>query len=54
VAQSYEQPLQSVVAGGGDPQPLYDALKAVTDTLKGPFVMALMLTIPAEGAGDAD
>ena len=54
VAQSYDQSLQSVVTGGGDPQPLYDALKAVTDTLKGPFVMALMLTIPAEGAGDAD
>ena len=27
---------------------------AVTDTLKGPLVMALMLTIPAEGAGDND
>ena len=54
VAQSYDQSLQTLIAGGGDPQPLYDALKNVTDTLKGPFVMALMLTIPAEGAGDAD
>ena len=54
VAQSYDQSLQTIVAGGGDPQPLYDALKNVTDTLKGPFVMALKLNIPAEGAGDAD
>jgi uncharacterized protein len=53
--ESLEQPLHQLVAS--DPvqaQALYDALKAVTDTLKGPFVMALMLTIPAEGAGDND
>lgn len=35
-------------------QALYDAIKAVTDDLKGPFVMALRLNIPAEGAGDND
>lgn len=35
-------------------QAIFDAIKRVTDQLKGPFVMALMLTIPAEGAGDAD
>lgn len=35
-------------------QAMYDSVKEVTDTLKGPFVMALMLTVPAEGAGDND
>lgn len=55
LAEGIDQPLSQLVAS--DPaqaQALYDALKAVTDTLKGPFVMALMLTIPAEGAGDND
>jgi predicted lipoprotein len=33
---------------------LHTAVKRVTDALKGPFTMALMLTIPAEGAGDND
>lgn len=33
---------------------LYTSIKSVTDILKGPFVMALMLTIPADGAGDND
>ena len=32
----------------------YDAVKAVTDNLKGDFVTILGLTIPAEGAGDSD
>ncbi|HWB75726.1 MAG TPA: imelysin family protein [Nannocystaceae bacterium] len=52
---AYESSLQSALAT--DPEalhPLYDAVKGVTDVLKGPFVMALMLTVPAEGAGDND
>jgi predicted lipoprotein len=55
LCEGIDQSLTQLVAS--DPaqaQALYDALKAVTDTLKGPFVMALMLTIPAEGAGDND
>ena len=32
----------------------YDAVKKITDHLKGDFVTILGLTIPAEGAGDAD
>ena len=32
----------------------YDAVKKVTDNLKGEFVTILGLTIPAEGAGDSD
>jgi predicted lipoprotein len=55
LAQGLEPPLDQLVAS--DPaqaQALYEAIKAVTDTLKGPFVMALMLTLPAEGAGDND
>lgn len=55
VAESFDTPLQqAVVADPEAGQALYDAVKAVTDTLKGPFVMALMLTVPAEGAGDND
>ncbi len=55
VAESIGDPLQQVaVADVDQAQSLYDAVKEVTDTLKGPFVMALMLTIPAEGAGDND
>jgi predicted lipoprotein len=55
LCEGIDQPLTQLVAS--DPaqaQAIYDALKAVTDTLKGPLVMALMLTIPAEGAGDND
>ncbi|MCX4242476.1 imelysin family protein [Paraliomyxa miuraensis] len=55
LAEGLPAPLTQLAAT--DPaqaQALYDALKKVTDTLKGPFVMALMLTIPAEGAGDND
>ncbi|HET6582006.1 MAG TPA: imelysin family protein [Nannocystaceae bacterium] len=53
--EAIEEPLQSVIVA--DParvQSAYDAIKRVTDALKGPFVMTLMLTIPMEGAGDAD
>jgi hypothetical protein len=52
---AYELSLQSELAT--DPaalDDLYASIKGVTDILKGPFVMALMLTIPAEGAGDND
>lgn len=35
-------------------QAAYDAIKVVTDNLKGDFVTILGLTIPAEGAGDSD
>ncbi len=55
VAEGLGDPLQSSIAS--DPasvEALHAAVKDVTDTLKGPFVMALMLTIPAEGAGDND
>jgi predicted lipoprotein len=41
----------------GEPQrveALYAAVKRTTDMLKGPFVMALRLKIPSEGAGDND
>ena len=33
---------------------LYAAIKRITDTLKGPFVMILRLKVPSEGAGDND
>lgn len=55
LAEGFDAPLQQVAAT--DParvQALYDAIKDVTDDLKGPLVMALMLTVPAEGAGDND
>lgn len=54
-AEGFEGSLQEIAAT--DPAaltPLYNAIKSVTDTLKGPFVMTLQLTIPAEGAGDND
>ena len=53
--EAIDAPLSQVIAS--DPaqvEAAYGAVKSVTDTLKGPFVMALMLTIPAEGAGDHD
>ena len=54
-AEAFDQPLQDAVTSTPeDVTKLHDSIKAVTDTLKGPFVIALMLTIPAEGAGDAD
>jgi len=54
-AQAFDQPLQeAITTAPDDVADLHDSVKAVTDTLKGPFVIALMLTIPAEGAGDAD
>jgi predicted lipoprotein len=52
---AYELSLQSELAT--DPaalDDLYASIRGVTDILKGPFVMALMLTIPADGAGDND
>lgn len=52
---AYELSLQSELAT--DPaalDDLYAAVKGATDILKGPFVMALVLTIPADGAGDND
>ena len=33
---------------------VHDALKELTDDLKGPFVTVLSLEIPQEGAGDSD
>jgi predicted lipoprotein len=53
--EAYELSLQSELAT--DPaalDDLYGSIRGVTDILKGPFVMALMLTIPADGAGDND
>lgn len=55
IAEGIEAPLTEVVAS--DPEAatsLHAAVKRVTDLLKGPVVMALMLTVPAEGAGDND
>ena len=55
MARAFEQPLQQVVVSDIEAvEDLHAALKDVTDILKGPFVMTLMLTVPAEGAGDAD
>jgi hypothetical protein len=55
LAEGFDTSLQlAMTADPKQVQALYDAIKAVTDTLKGPFVMALMLTVPAEGAGDND
>lgn len=55
LARGFEQPLQeAVLVDPAAVEALYDAVKDVTDLLKGPFVMTLMLTIPAEGAGDVD
>jgi predicted lipoprotein len=55
LGEGLEPPLdQLVTSDPAQAQALFEALKTVTDTLKGPFVMALMLTIPAEGAGDND
>ena len=54
-ARAFDQPLQQAAASDlAAVEELHADVKAVTDILKGPFVMALMLTIPAEGAGDAD
>jgi len=35
-------------------QAIYDAIKRITDTLKGPFVMTLRLSVPSEGGIDND
>lgn len=54
-AEAFEEPLQQViVADATQVENLHTAIKKITDTLKGPFVMALMLTVPQEGAGDND
>lgn len=55
MAEGFGDPLQQAISS--DPaavEALHGAIKDITDILKGPFVMSLMLTIPAEGAGDAD
>ncbi|MEE2788893.1 MAG: imelysin family protein [Myxococcota bacterium] len=44
----------AVVQRPGQVQAAYDAVKAITDDLKGPFVTILSLTVPAEGKGDSD
>jgi predicted lipoprotein len=55
IAHAQTAPLQELTAADPDALlPLHAAVKEVSDTLKGPFMMALMLTIPAEGAGDND
>jgi hypothetical protein len=54
-AEAFEEPLQTVIVSDMERVvALHGAVKRVTDTLKGPFVMCLMLTVPMEGAGDAD
>jgi predicted lipoprotein len=55
LVESVDAPMQDLVVS--EPtrvQQIYDAIKRITDTLKGPFVMVLRLTVPSEGAGDAD
>ncbi|MEM7155729.1 MAG: imelysin family protein [Myxococcota bacterium] len=53
--EALDAPLAQVIASDtAQGEAVHAAVKNVTDTLKGPFVMALMLTIPAEGAGDHD
>jgi predicted lipoprotein len=55
LVESIDAPMQDVaIDETARVQAIYDGLKRVTDTLKGPFVMVLRLTIPSEGAGDAD
>lgn len=54
-AASIDAPLSTaIVDDRAAVEALYAAVKRVTDDLKGPFVTALRLTIPAEGAGDTD
>jgi hypothetical protein len=54
-AEAIDGSLQQVIVNDtARVEALHGRVKAVTDILKGPFVMALMLTVPAEGAGDAD
>ena len=53
--EAIEAPMSEAIATDvAQVEAAYGAVKKVSDTLKGPFVTALMLTIPAEGAGDAD
>lgn len=55
MADAFADPLQQqLIADPEAVQGLYDAVDNVSDTLRGPFVMALKLEIPAEGAGDND
>ncbi len=54
-ADTYDGSLQAALAADPDAvDPLFAAVKGVTDILKGRFVMALMLTVPIEGPGDSD
>jgi predicted lipoprotein len=54
-AESIDVPLAQAIAQN-DPQAqaLYEALKGVTDLLKGDIATVLMLQVPAESAGDLD
>ncbi|MEX1364548.1 MAG: imelysin family protein [Nannocystaceae bacterium] len=55
VADAIDQPLQqALVDDPAQVEALHAAIREVTTVLKGPMVMALRLTIPAEGAGDND
>jgi predicted lipoprotein len=54
-AEALDGSLQMAVVN--DPaavEALYTSLRDMVTIIKGPFVMTLMLTIPAEGAGDTD
>ena len=54
-AEAFDGSLQASASADIDAvSGMHAAIKEVTDTLKGPFVMALMLSVPAEGAGDND
>jgi predicted lipoprotein len=54
-ALALDQPLAALAVDEPERvQALHAAIKRVTDTLKGPFVMVLRLRVPSEGAGDND
>jgi hypothetical protein len=54
-AQAMDAPLEQALADSPDEvQALHDAVKAVTDVLKGDLATMLMLQLPSEAAGDHD
>ena len=45
---------EAILAERGKIEALYEAVKAVTDLLKGDLAVVLSLVIPSEAAGDND
>ena len=55
LAAALDRPLdEAVVDSPAEVEALYDAVKAVTDTLKGDLATVLLLEIPSEASGDND